>query len=127
MHYCKSSKNALEILARHEEIEYHKDSYFKTMGFLEIMWAHRCVSIDAQLNTMHAAQIDKHRVILKSIIACVKVCGCQEIAVRGRSQKIVVPPKNWSPQTNYYAKTGPPRTNFVLNIWSAHVYFGPPL
>ena len=108
MHYCKSSKNALEILARHEEIEYHKDSYFKTMGFLEIMWAHRCVSIDAQLNTMHAAQIDKHRVILKSIIACVKVCGCQEIAVRGRSRKIVVPPRIGLPRPIIMQKQVPP-------------------
>lgn len=107
MHYCKSSKKALEIIARHEEIEYHKDSYFITMGFLEIMWAHRCVSIDAQLNTMHAAQIDKHRVILKSIITCVKVCGCQEIAVRGRSRKLC-PPKNWSPPDQLLCKNRSP-------------------
>ena len=75
-------KKALEILAQHEEKEYHKDSYCKTTGFLERM-APRCVSIDAQLNTLHACSTNERtRVILKSIIAWVEFCGRQSIALR---------------------------------------------
>ena len=75
-------KKALEILAQHEETEYHKDSYCKTTGFLERM-VHRCVSINAQLNTLHAAQMERNRAILKSIITCVEFCGRQGIPLRG--------------------------------------------
>lgn len=75
-------KIALEMLAQHEETEYHKDSYYKTTGFFEVM-AQRCVCIEAQLNTMHAEQMERNKAILKSIITCVEFCGCQGISLRG--------------------------------------------
>ena len=40
-------------------------------------------SIDTQLDTSYAAQIQKNRKVLKSIMATVEVCGRQGIALRG--------------------------------------------
>ena len=73
-------KKALETLALHEKHEYHKDSYTKTVAFLEYMSGSR-QSIDTQLDTSYAAQIQKNRKVLKSIMATVEVCGRQGIAL----------------------------------------------
>ena len=37
----------------------------------------------SQLNTLHAAHIQKNRLVLKSIISAVEFCGRQGIALRG--------------------------------------------
>ena len=75
-------KKALETLASHEKTEYHKDTYTRVVSFLEYMSGRR-ESIVAQLNTSHAAQIQRNREVLKSIIATVEICGRQGIALRG--------------------------------------------
>ena len=74
-------KKALETLASHEKTEYHKDSYAKMVAFLES--ASKGQSVVSQLNTLHAAHIQKNRLVLKSIISAVEFCGRQGIALRG--------------------------------------------
>lgn len=74
-------KKALETLASHEKTEYHKDSYAKMVAFLES--TSKGQSVVSQLNTLHAAHIQKNRLVLKSIISAVEFCGRQGIALRG--------------------------------------------
>ena len=74
-------KKALETLASHEKTEYHKDSYAKMVAFLES--TSKGQSVVGQLNTLHAAHIQKNRLVLKSIISAVEFCGRQGIALRG--------------------------------------------
>lgn len=75
-------KKALEVLASHEKTEYHKDTYARMVAFREYMSKKR-ESIAVQLNSLHAAQIQRNREVLKSIIATVELCGRQGIALRG--------------------------------------------
>ena len=71
---------ALETLASHETTQ-NKDAYTRVVAFLAYMSKKR-ESIGAQLNTSHAAQIQRNREVLKSIIATVELCGRQGIALR---------------------------------------------
>ena len=75
-------KKALETLASHENTEYHKDAYTRVVSFLEYMSGRR-ENIVAQLNTSHAAQIQRNREVLKLIVATMEICGRQGIALRG--------------------------------------------
>lgn len=89
-------KKALEALASHEKTEYHKDAYTRMVAFLEYMSKKR-ESIVVQLNSLHAAQIQKNREVLKSIIATVELCGRQGIALRGHrddGKQLEEPDKN---------------------------------
>ena len=79
--YTKFRK-ALDAFAFHEKKEYHKTAYTKAVAFLECMSEQR-ESIAVQLSSMHAAQIQRNRQILKSIMATVEVCARQGIALRG--------------------------------------------
>jgi len=51
-------KKALETLASHEKTQYHQDAYTRVVAFLAYMSKKR-ESIASQLNTLHAAQIQK--------------------------------------------------------------------
>lgn len=75
-------KKALETLASHEKIEYHKNACTRMVSFLEFMSGKR-QGIAVQLSTSHAAQIQRNREVLRSIIATVEVCEHQGIALRG--------------------------------------------
>lgn len=75
-------KKALETLLSHEKMEYHKNAYTRMAAFLEFMSGKR-QSIITQLSTSHAAQIQRNRGVLRSIMATVEVCGRQRIALRG--------------------------------------------
>ena len=52
------------------------------VAFFECM-SRRCQSVVAQLNTSHAAQVEKSMKVLKPIMATVEVCDRQGIALRG--------------------------------------------
>ena len=73
---------ALETLASQETTLYHKDVYTRVLAFLAYMSRKR-EGIGALLNTSHAAQIQRNREVLKSIIATAELCGHQRIALTG--------------------------------------------
>ena len=75
-------KKALETLASHEKTEYHKNACTRMVSFLEFMSGKR-QGIAVQLSTSHAAQIQRNREVLRSIIATVEVCEHQGITLRG--------------------------------------------
>ena len=62
--------------------ENHENAYARMVIFLEFMSGKR-QSIIAQLYTSHAAQIQKNREVLWSIMATVEVCCHQGIALMG--------------------------------------------
>ena len=64
-------KKALETLASHEKTECHKDSYAKMVAFLES--ASKGQSVVAQLNTLHAAHIQKKQVSFEIDHICSRI------------------------------------------------------
>ena len=45
-------------------------------------------SVVEQLNTLHAANIQRNRSVLKSIISAVELCGHEGIALRGHRDEV---------------------------------------
>jgi len=75
-------KKAIEALTNHSRLEYHRISEAKFHAFTETK-KDPTRRIDFSMSAARSQLIEKNRMIMKSVIKCIELCGRMEWALRG--------------------------------------------
>ena len=81
--------NVAKSIKQHDKSQEHRNTQIDAENFLLIMKGER-KDIPCSVSTQHHELVTKNRIILKSIIETIVLCGKQNIAPRGHEKKTAI-------------------------------------